>query len=131
MPMHALRSLLAAMITKLEVDMETREVVLELALPSADAMCLDDSFARKYGHEAHTDFGLKLAIFRCEGIRKMHQPPCSMDIEVGDGGDTFTNLNGPIAKALFANASNMLAEPPSIEKTEVLGAKISKEVQAG
>ena len=35
-----------------------------------------------------------------------------------------THLNGPIAKALFANAPNLLAAPPSIEKTEVLGAKL-------
>src|SRR5215475_7346356 len=40
-----------------------------------------------------------------------------------------THLNGPIAKALFANASTLLAAPPSIEKTEILGAKISQEVQ--
>ena len=33
------------------------------------------------------------------------------------------HLNGPIAKALMANAPNLLAEPPSIEKTEFLGAK--------
>jgi len=36
-----------------------------------------------------------------------------------------THLNGPIAKALMANAPNLLAVPPSIEKTEVLGAKVS------
>lgn len=35
-----------------------------------------------------------------------------------------THLNGPIAQALFANASDLLAAPPSIEKTEVLGAKL-------
>lgn len=33
------------------------------------------------------------------------------------------HLNGPIAKALFAQADNLLAVPPSIEQTEVLGAK--------
>jgi quinol monooxygenase YgiN len=38
------------------------------------------------------------------------------------------HLNGPIAKALMANAPNLLAVPPSIEKTEVLGAKISQAV---
>ena len=37
------------------------------------------------------------------------------------------HLNGPIAKALMANAPNLLAVPPSIEKTEILGAKISQE----
>ena len=41
------------------------------------------------------------------------------------------HLNGPIAKALMANAPKMLAEPPSIERTEVLGAKISQEVCGG
>lgn len=35
-----------------------------------------------------------------------------------------THLNGPIAKALFAKAPDLLAAPPSIEKTEVLGAKL-------
>jgi quinol monooxygenase YgiN len=36
-----------------------------------------------------------------------------------------THLNGPIAKALMANAAELLAQPPSIEKTEFLGAKLS------
>jgi quinol monooxygenase YgiN len=34
-----------------------------------------------------------------------------------------THLNGPIAKALIAHAPDLLAVPPSIEKTEILGAK--------
>ena len=33
------------------------------------------------------------------------------------------HLNGPIAKALFAQAPNLLAVPPAIEQTEILGAK--------
>lgn len=33
------------------------------------------------------------------------------------------HLNGPIAKALFAQAPNLLASPPAIEQTEILGAK--------
>jgi quinol monooxygenase YgiN len=41
------------------------------------------------------------------------------------------HLNGPIAKALMANAPNILAVPPSIEKTEILGAKLSQEVVVG
>jgi len=41
------------------------------------------------------------------------------------------HLNGPIAKALMANAPTLFAQPPSIEKTEVLGAKLSKEVCSG
>jgi len=35
------------------------------------------------------------------------------------------HLNGPIAKALMAQAPNLLAAPPVIEKVEVLGAKLS------
>jgi quinol monooxygenase YgiN len=35
-----------------------------------------------------------------------------------------THLNGPIAHALMANAPNLLSAPPSIEKTEILGAKL-------
>src|SRR5512147_593255 len=40
-----------------------------------------------------------------------------------------THLNGPIAKALMAHAPNLLAVPPSIEKAEILGAKLSLEVR--
>ena len=35
-----------------------------------------------------------------------------------------THLNGPIAKALMAQAPDLFAVPPSIERTEVLGAKL-------
>ena len=35
------------------------------------------------------------------------------------------HLNGPIAKALMAQAPQLLATPPSIERTEVLGAKVA------
>ena len=38
-----------------------------------------------------------------------------------------THLNGPIAKALMANAPDLLAVPPSIEPTEILGAKLLHE----
>jgi quinol monooxygenase YgiN len=39
-----------------------------------------------------------------------------------------THLNGPIAKALMEIAPKLLASPPSIEKTEILGAKLAQEV---
>ena|SRR5215813_11029312 len=39
-----------------------------------------------------------------------------------------THLNGPIAKALMEIAPKLLAAPPSIEKTEILGAKLAQEV---
>jgi quinol monooxygenase YgiN len=45
--------------------------------------------------------------------------------------DAFTDesgrqahLNGPIASALMAKASELLSKPPSIEKIDVLGAKL-------
>jgi quinol monooxygenase YgiN len=38
------------------------------------------------------------------------------------------HLNGPIAKALMGPAANLLSAPPSIERTEVLGAKLAREV---
>ena len=34
------------------------------------------------------------------------------------------HLNGPIAKALMAQAANLLATPPAIERLDVLGAKL-------
>ena len=36
-----------------------------------------------------------------------------------------THLNGPIAKALMAKASELFAKPPAIEPLEVLGSKQS------
>ena len=41
-----------------------------------------------------------------------------------------THLNGPIAKALMNIAPKLLAVPPSIETTEILGAKLPQEVAA-
>jgi quinol monooxygenase YgiN len=34
------------------------------------------------------------------------------------------HLNGPIAKALMAHASELLSKPPAIESVEILGAKV-------
>jgi quinol monooxygenase YgiN len=34
------------------------------------------------------------------------------------------HLNGPIAKALMARASELFAKPPAIERIDVLGAKV-------
>src|SRR3984893_4468550 len=36
------------------------------------------------------------------------------------------HLNGPIAKALMAQAPKLLAAPPAIERLDVLGAKLPK-----
>ena len=39
--------------------------------------------------------------------------------------DRETHLAGPIAVALMANAAELLAEPPSIQKLDILAAKLS------
>jgi quinol monooxygenase YgiN len=40
------------------------------------------------------------------------------------------HLDGPIAKALMAQAPHLLAAPPVIERADVLGAKLPEVVQA-
>ncbi|HTF68493.1 MAG TPA: hypothetical protein VK638_38020 [Edaphobacter sp.] len=35
------------------------------------------------------------------------------------------HLNGPIAKALMAQAPHLLAEPPAIQQLEIMGAKLA------
>lgn len=41
------------------------------------------------------------------------------------------HLSGPIAAALMAQAADLLAEPPSIEKVEVLAAKLATSAHSG
>ncbi len=41
------------------------------------------------------------------------------------------HLNGPIAKALFAKAPDLLAQPPTIERLDVLAAKLPGAAEAG
>jgi len=41
-----------------------------------------------------------------------------------------THLNGPIAKALMEIAPKLLAAPPTIEKAEILGAKLQQHASA-
>ena len=41
-----------------------------------------------------------------------------------DDSGRSAHLNGPIAAALMANASELLSSPPSIEKVDVLAAKM-------
>lgn len=43
-----------------------------------------------------------------------------------DDGGRKQHLNGPIAAALMAKASDLLAEPPRIEDIDVLAAKLPK-----
>lgn len=41
-----------------------------------------------------------------------------------DAAGRDAHLNGPIAAALMANAADLLSSPPSIEKVDVLAAKL-------
>ena len=42
-----------------------------------------------------------------------------------DEGGRQAHLNGPIAKALMAQASKLLATPPVIERADILGSKVN------
>ena len=80
----------------------------------------------------------EVAAFLMQGLQMANQEPTTpLWFALRLGPSTFaifdafpdesgrqTHLNGPIAKALMSQASNLLAVPPSIERTEVLGAKI-------
>lgn len=85
----------------------------------------------------------ELAAFLKQGLQMANQEPATpLWFALRLGPSTFgifdafadeagrqAHLNGPIAKALMANAPNLLAAPPSIEKVEILGAKL-QEVRA-
>ena len=80
----------------------------------------------------------ELAAFLKQGLQMANQEPGTLlwfALRLGpstfaifdafqDESGRQTHLNGPIAKALMASAPDLLATPPAIEKTEVLGAKL-------
>jgi quinol monooxygenase YgiN len=86
----------------------------------------------------------EVAAFLAQGVQLAHQEPTTkMWFSLRLGTSTFavfdgfadeagrqTHLNGPIAKALIEIAPNLLAVPPTIEKTEILGAKLPQQVAA-
>jgi quinol monooxygenase YgiN len=88
--------------------------------------------------EAKTGKEKEVAAFLKQGLQMANQEPTTeLWFALRLGPSTFgifdafadeagrqTHLNGPIAKALFANAPDLLAAPPSIEKAEILGAKL-------
>ena len=85
----------------------------------------------------------EVAAFLKQGLQMAHQEtttPLWFALRLGpstfavldafpDESGRQAHLNGPIAKALMAHAPNLLAGPPSIEKAEILGAKLSQEVR--
>jgi quinol monooxygenase YgiN len=85
----------------------------------------------------------EVAAFLLQGVQMANQEPTTLvwyALRLGpstfavfdafaDESGRQTHLNGPIAKALMAQAPDLFAIPPSIEKTEILGAKLSKEAR--
>lgn len=84
----------------------------------------------------------EVAAFLAQGLQLANQEPATkLWFSLRLGPSTFgvfdafadesgrqTHLNGPIARALMDIAPRLLAAPPSIEKTEILGAKLPREV---
>ena len=84
----------------------------------------------------------EVAAFLAQGLQLSHQEPTTkLWFSLRLGTSTFavfdafadeagrqTHLNGPIAKALMEIAPKLLAAAPSIEKVEILGAKLAQEV---
>src|SRR4051812_26022983 len=65
LPKAALRKLLQMMVPKMEVDLETKAVEMEIAVPSwadlsAAGLCLNAPQAYSWGHQAHATVLLKL-----------------------------------------------------------------------
>jgi quinol monooxygenase YgiN len=81
----------------------------------------------------------ELAAFLMQGLELAKQEtttPVWFAFRLGGGSfaifDAFADetgrqahLNGPIAKALMAQAPHLLAEPPSIQQLDVMGVKLS------
>ena len=81
----------------------------------------------------------ELAAFLMQGLELANQEtttPLWFALRLGAGSfaifDAFADesgrqahLTGPIAKALMAQAPHLLAEPPSIQQADVMGAKLT------
>jgi quinol monooxygenase YgiN len=89
--------------------------------------------------EAKPDKEEELAAFLMRGLELANREtttPLWFALRLGGGSfaifDAFADetgrqahLNGPIAKALMAQAPHLLAGPPSIQQIEVMGAKLT------
>jgi DNA invertase Pin-like site-specific DNA recombinase len=79
MPPVAVRELLASLVASLTVDLETREVSMELTLPTAASgdLCLVGTNSWTYGNEAQWSRGLRIASVTCKGERAANKvTPC-------------------------------------------------------
>jgi len=84
----------------------------------------------------------EVAAFLKQGLQMANQEPTTplwFGLQLGpstfgvfdafhDESGRQAHLNGPIAKALMAKAPDLFAVPPSIERTEILQAKVSQEL---
>jgi quinol monooxygenase YgiN len=84
----------------------------------------------------------EVAAFLKQGLQMAHQEtstPLWFALRLGpstfgvfdafhDESGRQAHINGPIAQALMANAPTLLAAPPSIEKTDILGVKLPQEI---
>jgi quinol monooxygenase YgiN len=89
--------------------------------------------------EAKTGKEQELAAFLMQGLELANEEtttPLWFALRLGGGSfaifDAFADeagrqahLDGPIAKALMAQAPHLLAEPPSIQRADVMGAKLT------
>ena len=86
----------------------------------------------KQGKEAELEAFLKSALPLAQGEQgttswfaiKINQSTFGIFDTFADDAGRDAHLNGPIAKALMAKADELLAKPPSIEKVDVLAAKL-------
>lgn len=90
--------------------------------------------------EAKPGKGDEVAAFLKQGLQLANQEtttPVWFGVQMGpttfaifdsfkDEAGRQAHLNGPIAKALMAQAPHLLAETPVIERVDVLGAKLPK-----
>ena len=81
MPPNALRQLLSALISKLVVDLDTKNVEIELALPdwatltklnAEGGVCLEDKSSRRCSYQANRENDAKIAVYYCLGIDRRH-----------------------------------------------------------
>ena len=84
-PPAVLRSMLSSLITKLEIDLETRAVEMELTLPEGvnlrfdakNPLCPVEGKHWPSRNETQWTHGLKIAIVECQGKRgDRTKPPC-------------------------------------------------------
>jgi hypothetical protein len=79
------RSMLSSLVTKLEVDLETKAVEMEITLPEGvnlrnnakNPLCVVEPRLWPFRNETQWTNGLKIAVIECQGVRgNTKTPPC-------------------------------------------------------